>query len=75
MHIMETALPEIKVVMPQRIGDARGFFSEVWNARDFAAVGIDTGFVQDNHVRNPLKGTLRGCITRCRRRRRASLCG
>jgi dTDP-4-dehydrorhamnose 3,5-epimerase-like enzyme len=36
------------------------FFSEVWNARDFAAVGIGAAFVQDNHVRNPLKGTLRG---------------
>ena len=60
MNLMDTALPEIKVVMPRRIGDARGFFSEVWNARDFAAVGIDTNFVQDNHVRNPSKGTLRG---------------
>jgi dTDP-4-dehydrorhamnose 3,5-epimerase len=38
MELLETALPEIKVVMPRRIGDARGFFSEVWNARDFAAV-------------------------------------
>ena len=60
MNIMDTALPEIKVVMPQRLGDTRGFFSEVWNARDFASVGIDAGFVQDNHVRNPSKGTLRG---------------
>ena len=57
---MDTALPEIKVVMPQRLGDTRGFFSEVWNARDFASVGIDAAFVQDNHVRNPSKGTLRG---------------
>ena len=32
----------------------------MWNARDFALVGIDANFVQDNHVRNPLKGTLRG---------------
>src|SRR6202011_2343914 len=60
MHTMETALPEIKVLMPRRIGDVRGFFSEVWNARDFAAVGIEAAFVQDNHIRNPLKGTLRG---------------
>jgi dTDP-4-dehydrorhamnose 3,5-epimerase len=57
MQILDTALPEIKVVTARRIGDARGFFSEVWNARDFAAVGIDAAFVQDNHVRNPLKGT------------------
>src|SRR5205814_10213443 len=60
MEIMDTALPEVKVVMPRRIGDGRGFFSEVGNAREFAEVGIDVGFVQDNHVRNPLKGTLRG---------------
>jgi dTDP-4-dehydrorhamnose 3,5-epimerase len=60
MHTTETALPEIKVLMPRRIGDVRGFFSEVWNARDFAAVGIEAAFVQDNHIRNPLKGTLRG---------------
>ena len=60
MHTMETALPEIKVLMPRRIGDIRGFFSEVWNARDFASIGIEAAFVQDNHIRNPLKGTLRG---------------
>jgi dTDP-4-dehydrorhamnose 3,5-epimerase len=60
MEMMDTALAEVKVVMPRRIGDARGFFSEVWNARDYASIGIDAGFVQDNHVRNPLKGTLRG---------------
>jgi dTDP-4-dehydrorhamnose 3,5-epimerase len=60
VQILDTALPEIKVMMPRRIGDVRGFFSEVWSARDFGAAGIDATFVQDNHVRNPLKGTLRG---------------
>jgi dTDP-4-dehydrorhamnose 3,5-epimerase-like enzyme len=29
MEIMDTALPEVKVAMPRRIGDVRGFFSEV----------------------------------------------
>ena len=60
MQILDTALPEVKIVAPKRIGDARGFFSEVWNARDFAEAGIVGEFVQDNHIRNPLKGTLRG---------------
>jgi dTDP-4-dehydrorhamnose 3,5-epimerase len=32
----------------------------VGNARDFAAAAIHAAFVQDNHLRNPLKGTLRG---------------
>jgi dTDP-4-dehydrorhamnose 3,5-epimerase len=60
MQLIETSLPEVKIVVPQRIGDSRGFFSEVWSVRDFAANGIKTQFVQDNHVRSPLKGTLRG---------------
>ncbi len=46
--------------MPERIGDTRGFFSEVWSARALAAAGIDAAFVQDNHARSPRKGTLRG---------------
>jgi dTDP-4-dehydrorhamnose 3,5-epimerase len=41
--------------------DARGFSSEVSNARAFAATGINAAFVQDNHVYTPLlAGTLRG---------------
>lgn len=60
VQVVDTPLPEVKIVVPQRIGDARGFFSEVWNGRDFAAAGIDADFVQDNHIRNPLKGTVRG---------------
>ena len=59
-RMVETALPEVKIITPQRIGDSRGFFSEVWNERGFAAAGIEAAFVQDNHIRNPLRGTLRG---------------
>jgi dTDP-4-dehydrorhamnose 3,5-epimerase len=60
MKVIDTALVEVKIVLPRRIGDARGFFSEVWNARDFSSIGIHTAFVQDNHVRSPDRGTLRG---------------
>lgn len=60
MRWLETPLPEVKIVIPERIGDRRGFFSEVWNARDFESMGVHTAFVQDNHVRNPHKGTVRG---------------
>lgn len=60
MQFLDTSIPDVKIVVPQRIGDARGFFSEVWNARSFSSVGIDARFVQDNHVRNPRKGTVRG---------------
>jgi dTDP-4-dehydrorhamnose 3,5-epimerase len=60
MRILATTLPEVKIVVPERVGDSRGFFSEVWNERDFAAAGVNAVFVQDNHVRSPLTGTLRG---------------
>ena len=59
MQFFETSIPDVKLVVPRRIQDKRGFFSEVWNARDFAEAGIRAEFVQENHVRNPTKGTLR----------------
>jgi dTDP-4-dehydrorhamnose 3,5-epimerase len=60
MQVIETALPEVLIVVPERIADPRGFFSEVWNARDFSAAGVDAVFVQDNHASSMIKGTLRG---------------
>ncbi|MGH7046884.1 MAG: dTDP-4-dehydrorhamnose 3,5-epimerase [Stellaceae bacterium] len=60
MESLSTALAEVKILVPDRIGDSRGFFSEVWNQRRFAAAGVDAGFVQDNYIRNPQRGTLRG---------------
>ena len=60
MQLVDTALPEVKIVITERIGDARGVFSEVWNLRRFAEAGVDASFVQDNHARSPAKGTIRG---------------
>jgi dTDP-4-dehydrorhamnose 3,5-epimerase len=60
MEIIDTALLEVKIVLPSRIGDTRGFFSEVWNSKDFLSAGINVSFVQDNHVRNPQRRTVRG---------------
>ena len=41
-------------------GDARGYFIETYNSRDFkAATGLDIEFVQDNQSRST-KGVLRG---------------
>ena len=55
-----TRLPEVLVIQPRVHGDARGFFTESWNQRDFnAAVGSEVRFVQDNHSRSA-RGVLRG---------------
>ncbi|PWG03447.1 dTDP-4-dehydrorhamnose 3,5-epimerase [Sphingosinicella humi] len=59
MKLVDTALPEVKLVEPKVIGDCRGFFLESWNAREFAEAGLEVGFVQDNHSRSA-KGVLRG---------------
>lgn len=60
MELLATALPEVRILVPERFGDARGYFSETWNARTLAALGIEAVFVQDNHACNPRRGTLRG---------------
>jgi len=59
VKVIETALPGVKLLEPRVFGDSRGFFLESWNARTFAAAGIDAVFVQDNHSRSA-KGVLRG---------------
>ncbi len=59
MKVVDTALPGVKLIEPRVFGDDRGFFMETWNARAFAAAGLDHDFVQDNHSRSA-KGVLRG---------------
>ena len=59
MKVIETAIPDVRIIEPRVFGDARGFFMETWSRRDFAAAGIDADFVQDNHSRS-VQGTLRG---------------
>lgn len=60
MRIEETALPGVKILTPDRFGDARGFFSESWNRKTFAKRGIDLDFVQDNHSMSAAADTVRG---------------
>lgn len=60
IQVTTTALPEVKIIEPKVFGDARGYFYESFNAREFAelvAPGVE--FVQDNHSRSA-KGVLRG---------------
>ena len=47
------------LIAPAVHGDARGFFAETFRADAWAAAGIPTEFVQDNHSRSR-RGTLRG---------------
>lgn len=49
----------LKVITPEIFGDARGYFMETYSKRDFAEVGIDVEFVQDNQSAST-KNVLRG---------------
>jgi len=60
MDITPTAIPDVLLITPRRFGDARGWFTETWNASRFKDAGLDLSFVQDNHSASTDLGTLRG---------------
>jgi len=55
-----SSIPDVRAIRPPRHGDTRGFFSEVYSRRAFAAAGIDIEFVQDNYSRSAERGVVRG---------------
>jgi dTDP-4-dehydrorhamnose 3,5-epimerase len=58
--VVPTTIPEVLILEPKVFGDARGFFFESFNARDFAqCTGLNVEFVQDNHSMSA-RGVLRG---------------
>lgn len=60
MNIIKTDIEGVVVVEPQVYGDARGYFFESYNLRDFSAqLGRDVRFVQDNESRSH-RGVVRG---------------
>lgn len=60
MQVTKTAIPDVLIIAPKVHGDARGFFFESFNVRDFQAeCNFLPNFVQDNHSRSS-KGILRG---------------
>ena len=59
-NVTTTALEGVLILDPQVFGDARGYFFESFNARDFErCTGVGLPFVQDNHSRSA-RGVLRG---------------
>jgi dTDP-4-dehydrorhamnose 3,5-epimerase len=59
MQRLPTRLDGLVLLAPTVHGDARGFFLETYRADAWAAHGVPTEFVQDNHSRSR-RGTLRG---------------
>jgi dTDP-4-dehydrorhamnose 3,5-epimerase len=59
IEIESRHLGEVVVVLSDIFQDSRGFFTEVFRADHFKALGLPTEFVQDNHSRSA-KGVVRG---------------
>jgi dTDP-4-dehydrorhamnose 3,5-epimerase len=55
-----TTIPAVKLVVPSRITDARGFFSETFRQSEFADAGLPQDFVQENHSLSVDAYTVRG---------------
>lgn len=60
MHVLNTTLPDVKLIEPEVHGDDRGYFFESFNLRAFCqSIGREVDFVQDNQSlsgRNVLRG-------------------
>lgn len=59
LKVIDTKIPDVKIIEPTVHGDERGFFMETWNERTFNQLVTKATFVQDNHSKS-VKGTLRG---------------
>ncbi len=60
VQIEPLAIPDVLLITPRVHRDDRGAFAETFSAKAFAAAGLPTGFVQDNHSLSVQKGVVRG---------------
>jgi dTDP-4-dehydrorhamnose 3,5-epimerase len=59
MRVINTTLPEVKLIEPEVFGDDRGHFFESWNDAKYAEAGMRFPVVQVN-VSRSAHGVLRG---------------
>lgn len=59
MQIIDTLIPDVKIIEPKVFGDDRGFFLETFRDDWFRENCADVTFVQDNHSKSK-QGILRG---------------
>lgn len=59
MKILNTKLPEVKIIIPKIFNDERGYFFESYQENKFKEIGIPFSFPQDNQVFSR-KSVIRG---------------
>lgn len=60
MQIRDLDLPNVKLIIPRRFEDSRGYFSETYNKRAFDEAVSPVAFVQDNESLSRAPYTVRG---------------
>jgi dTDP-4-dehydrorhamnose 3,5-epimerase len=60
MRVQSLEIPEVKLIMPERFYDGRGFLSETYNRQRLSELGIQADFLQDNHSFSSAKHVVRG---------------
>ena len=53
-------IPDVLKIIPKKFVDERGYFSEIFNIREYKKLGIEDQFVQDNRSFSKKTGTVRG---------------
>jgi dTDP-4-dehydrorhamnose 3,5-epimerase len=65
MEVIKTEIEGVLIIEPRVFGDARGYFFESFNAKEFAEkTGLQVNFVQDNESKSHY-GVLRGLHFQC----------
>ena len=60
IEVKQLEIPVVKILVPKRFTDKRGYFCETYNKQEFSNIGYDLEFVQDNHSYSRYKATIRG---------------
>jgi len=60
MECISLDIPDVKILRPVKHGDERGFFSEVYSARNLAKVGLEVNVAQENFAFSKEAHTVRG---------------
>lgn len=60
MQLVDTTIPDVKILVPRKFRDSRGFFSETYSRRALEEAGLRLDFVQDNWSLSIDRGVVRG---------------
>ena len=74
MQVTELAIPEVKLIVPKRFEDRRGFFSEIYNAGFWRMLELRTRSFKTTSRCRPTSEQYAGCIFRLPLTPRPSSC-